>query len=305
MDRGWRGAALAVVGVGAVSIAGCGPSPGTAEAPSPVAAETVVDDRNLVAEDYAGRYRARATVLESELHGPQLCHAVAETMAPQCGGPDVLGWDWSAVPAESFSGTTWGDYELVGTFADGAFTLTEPAVPYDPRASQGPSPAEEGRLASPCPEPAGGWAPTDPLRTTQEALNEAQELASGSPGVGGVWIDRQGRRPEPMVEEDLTYLLTSVLNVSTTGDVAELDAALRGVWGGALCVSVAPRSEAELMAVVEALPDIPGRLNWGPDSLAGIVDVQVVRGTQEQQQALDAQFGAGLVHLSGALEPID
>ena len=87
--------------------------------------------------------------------------------------------------------------------------------------------------------------------------------------------------------------------------MGELDVALREVWGGLLCVSAAPRSEADLLAVQEALSDVPGALSSAPDSVAGAVDLTVVRGTQEQQRALDGQFGAGAVRLWSRLGPID
>jgi hypothetical protein len=61
-------------------------------------------------------YQADALVLESPEHGPQLCREVASSYPPQCGGPDVLGWNWGAVEGEeSASGTTWGSYRVVGT----------------------------------------------------------------------------------------------------------------------------------------------------------------------------------------------
>lgn len=76
------------------------------------------------------RYRLSATVLESPGHGPQLCHAVAESYPPQCSGPDVVGWDWAAVEGEeTASGTTWGVYEVTGTWDGTRLTLTEPAGP--------------------------------------------------------------------------------------------------------------------------------------------------------------------------------
>ena len=234
-----------------MAAAGCGSPAAVAETPpsgtgtAPVA---VVGERNLVAEAYGGRFRALATVLESPGHGPQLCSTVAESLPPQCGGPDVLGWDWATVPAESVRGTTWGDYELVGTFSDGAFTLTEPAVVADPRAGQD-GPVDDDPFATPCAPPAGGWAPPDPARATDEDLQAAQEVATATPGHAGLWIDQRMPAGEPITEENGNDPARIVLNASTAGDVAALDAALREVWGGSLCVSSAARSEADLLAV--------------------------------------------------------
>ncbi|WP_406673857.1 hypothetical protein WBK31_35795 [Nonomuraea sp. N2-4H] len=77
------------------------------------------------------------TVLESPEHGPQLCSTVAESLPPQCSGPDVVGWDWSKVRHESHGGTTWGQYRVVGTWDGAKLTLTEP-----------PGPATSGRRRS-------------------------------------------------------------------------------------------------------------------------------------------------------------
>jgi hypothetical protein len=307
MTRSWRRAALVAGGLGTAAVAGCGTPMAVGETPpaaTSAAPAAVVGERNLVAEAYAGRYRAAATVLESPGHGPQLCSTVAESLPPQCGGPDVVGWDWTAVPAESVGGTTWGDYELVGTFADGAFTLTEPAVVRDPHAQPTGAPVEEDRFATRCAPPAGGWVPPDPARATDEALQAAQELAAGTPGYAGLWIDQQLPAGE-LTEGNGNDPQRIVLNASTAGDVAALDAALRQVWGGSLCVSSALRREADLLAVSAELRDVPGALSSGPDPTTGTVALTVVRATLEQQQELDDRFGAGMVRLEGWLAPID
>ena len=284
---------------GSPSVAADAPSSDVVATPAPLPGE-----RNLVAEVYAGRYRTRATVLEDTQHGPQLCYFVADSLPPQGGGPDVLGWDWGAVPAESVRGTSWGFYELVGTYADGAFTLMEPATAADPRAGQASTPSKENRFATPCDEPAAGWVPADPARAIEEALQEARKVATGSPGFAGLWIDQRVPAAE-LTEENGNEPQRYVLNVSTTGDVGELDAALRRVWGGSLCVSTAARSKADLRAVQAALLDLPGWFASWPDFFTGTVNVSVVHGTLEQQQALDEQFGAGAVRLSSQLKPID
>ena len=85
VNGSWCRAALAVV-VAAV-IAGCGDDATVATGGTP-----------------GGRdrpYTVTTTVLESPEHGPQLClGGVAESLPPQCGGPDIVGWDWESVAGE-------------------------------------------------------------------------------------------------------------------------------------------------------------------------------------------------------------
>ncbi|MFD2355737.1 hypothetical protein ACFSTC_50405 [Nonomuraea ferruginea] len=105
-----------------------------------------------VAADNPVTYAADAvSVLESPEHGPQLCAEMATSLPPQCGGPDIVGWDWSKVRHESVRGTKWGWYRVVGTWDGSRLTLTEPPGAAVERAS------EEHSLDSPCPVPEGGW----------------------------------------------------------------------------------------------------------------------------------------------------
>lgn len=73
---------------------------------------------------------------------------MATSLPPQCGGVPITNWDWDAVEREeSASGTTWGEWHVVGTYADGALTLTEPPGP--PRRS----PREAPDFSPACDEP--------------------------------------------------------------------------------------------------------------------------------------------------------
>ena len=66
------------------------------------------------------RYRTTATVLENETHGPQLCYSVADSYPPQCTGPDMVGWEWTAVDGEeSVGGVTWIEQVTVTGTWDG------------------------------------------------------------------------------------------------------------------------------------------------------------------------------------------
>jgi hypothetical protein len=276
-----------------------GAEPGQpAEPRPPVAAKPSV---NLVPDGYDGRLRTRATVLESPRSGPQLCSAVMESYPPQCSGPPIKGWDWSAVRAESAAGTRWGAYVLTGTYDGTTFTLSEPARP-DNRRARGPAGGDE--LSTPCPAPRGGWGPVEPAKATQASYQAATRAAQTVAGFGGVWIDQQipaGQLTERNANDPKRF----VLNITTAGDPAEIDQAVRAVWGGALCVSPVARSAAELAQVVRSLPDIPGVISQGTNTRTGQVELALVIARESLQRQLDERFGAGVVRLSGALEPID
>lgn len=101
----------------------------------------------------SGPVTAVATVLQ-EGDGPSaLClGGVAESFPPQCDGPEVTGWDWDSVEAESAQDTTWGTYTVEGTWDGESFHLTEATVaPTDP-----PAPPDDPRLD---PDNAGAIGP--------------------------------------------------------------------------------------------------------------------------------------------------
>lgn len=249
---------------------------------------------SLVPDGYDGRFRAFATVLESPEHGPQLCHAVALSYPPQCGGPDTAGWDWSAVEHESASGTRWGNYVLVGTFDGETFTLTEPATVDDGSLER---PQDEGDFGTPCAEPDGGWQPVDPEQATEDAFQEAIAVAQTADGFGGLWIDQ----PDDGANDPQRF----ILNVTTTGDVATLQNAVREVWGGSLCVSPAVRDETTLLEVQREVSGEPGVMGSAPDIRTGQLVVQVFVATAERQRTFDERYGVGTVRIEGVLIPID
>ena len=77
----------------------------------------------------SGQVTAIATVLQQGDGAPELClGGVAESYPPQCSGPEIAGWDWDAVEAESAHGTTWGTYEVKGSWDGATFRLAEAAA---------------------------------------------------------------------------------------------------------------------------------------------------------------------------------
>ncbi|RJK92973.1 hypothetical protein D5H78_17880 [Vallicoccus soli] len=262
---------------------------------------------DLVPDGYDGLLRTRALVLESGHLGPELClGGVQESFPPQCGGPALPGWDWGAQPGgsyESAGGTTWGDYEVTGRLEGGAFVV-ERAVPAPPSTADPLGDAEDP-FASPCPEPEGGWRPTDASRADEAALQRAVARAEESEHLGGVWLDQllpvqadePGAEPSPGSPQQL------VLNVSTTGDPAALEAALREEWGGPLCVSRAQRTRAELYALQDELTGRHGALSSSVTEAAGQVELTVPVAFASLQEELDATHGEGVVRLLGVLRP--
>ena len=297
----WRTAGAVLLGA---TLAGCGTAPAPGDARDDPAGGGPVPEPALVAEGDV--VEGVGTVLESPEHGPQLCFAVAESLPPQCGGPDVVGWDWDAVPHESAQGVRWTDsVAVVGRWEGGRLVLTEP--PAEPTAL--PPREEEPDFTSPCPEPEGGWRPVDPARATDEALGEVQETLGGDPEFAGLWMDQgylgAGGTSEE-IEREANDPQRYVLNVRTTAELEVFEDRIRELWGGALCVSPAEHSLAELEAVAAEVPDVvPQELltGWGADVLTNRVQVGVLVVTEDLDRAFRDRFGPGMVTLDAALRP--
>ncbi|MGI8675915.1 MAG: hypothetical protein ACR2JT_03170 [Nocardioidaceae bacterium] len=292
---------MCAVGVAALGIllAGCGDEAGRVDSGNDGPFVAGHSSRSLVPAGYDGRFRTSATVLESPAHGPQLCHYVLDSLPPQCEGLNIAGWEWAAVRHESANGTRWGEYTVVGTYDGKTFTLTEPAT--------GPSwPRDPGgdHLVTPCPEPDGGWQPVNPDLATDAGLNAAVRRARDVEGSSGVWVDQ--RIPEgELTEQNANDPMRLVLNVTTVGDPLVMEQEIREVWGGALCVSMAERTMAELQQVQRQVGDMEGVLSSDIDEVTGQVGVSFLVATEELQHELDDRYGAGAVRLFGTLEPID
>lgn len=289
------------------ALAACGtPAPPGDTAGDPPGDVVPVREPALVAEGDV--VEGVGTVLESPEHGPQLCFSVDESLPPQCGGPEVVGWDWDAVPHESAQGVRWTDsVAVVGRWDGGRLLLTEP--PTEPASPTTDAEPLEDEFASPCPEPEGGWQPVDPARATDEALSALQETLTGTPEFAGLWLD-QGYLGEDRTSEELEREANDpqryVVNVRTTGDTEDYEERIREFWGGALCVSPAEHSMAELEAVADEVPDVVPQdllVGWGPDVRANRVEVGVVVVTQEVQREMHERFGPRVVALRGALQP--
>ncbi|MBA2464456.1 MAG: hypothetical protein H0V42_05710 [Nocardioidaceae bacterium] len=236
--------------------------------------------------------------------GPELClGGVADSLPPQCGGPKVAGWDWSTVEdKQSRSGTIWADgYVLTGTFDGDVFTLAKPPVTleeYDgPRQAE---PDDGGMFSTPCPEPAGGWRPVDLARTTQTSLDQVAVEANRLDGFADLWWDQSiNDSGNEFAMNDPQKL---IVNVRVVGDTKAAETALRQVWGGALCVTQAQRTRAELSKIQREVNDTPGMLF--SDAGRDVVDVQVIHDDGSLQRRMDEEYGPGVVRVESALVPL-
>ncbi|MDR7086025.1 hypothetical protein J2X11_000864 [Aeromicrobium panaciterrae] len=248
-------------------------------------------------------YLARASVLEDggtfgQGHGPQLCMGgIRLSMPPQCDGPDIPNWSWDKVTGESRrSQTTYGVYVVHGIYVDGDFTLTRP--PLEPQQFEGEVPADalERDFKTPCLEPDGGWFPKDRPKLDEYAVERAAPFAEKLPGYSEVWIDQQFNEG---TENDPNKI---ILNVRVTKDVKGAEKAMRTVWKGALCVSKATHTEAELQRIQQETRDMAKGLVLSTSSGDDHVDVDVILDEGGRlQKAFDDKYGAGVVRVSSAL----
>lgn len=309
MKFGFTCKAMALLVACLIALMGCGArtssTPDSAAVGSPSLTGGATDlPFGVVPAGYDGRFRGTVTVLESPGHGPQLCAAVAETYPPQCEGPDIEGWRWDELRAESARGTTWGDYTVTGHFADDVFTLTGPAQPTESWPPPEPWPPPEDSAASPCVEPAGGWVPAHPEAATSAANDETVRVARQTGGYGGVWIG--WLIPEHQITEaNSVDPANYVLNFATTDDVAALEQKLREVWAGNLCVVSTERTEAELNRIVNQFMHLPGVFSASADIIEGTVEGRAWVVTEYLWRQAAQRFGADVVRLDGILQPID
>lgn len=284
--------------------AACGDDPPDATAGNEPATTT-----SAVATEQV-RYTVTSTVMEAPGRGLQLClGGIAESYPPQCGGLELVGWDWDAVDGEeSASGSTWGSFTVVGTYDDETqtFTLTEPPRAPEP-VTQDPDPGVD--ISTPCPLPDSGWHVVDPATATDAAMSAAIQHARAQPDVGGVWVDQSinpAADAEVIDEMAMNDPQRLVLNISFTGDLERHEAEIREIWGGALCVSEAPRSAAELERIVEELVGDDDRTYWwiGVSETEGVVNASVTVDDGLQSE-LDARYGEGVVVITPQLNRVD
>lgn len=261
--------------------------------------QSIPPAEGLVGTTYA------VTVLEDDSHGPQLClGGVRTSLPPQCGGPDLVGWDWEPVKGhfKERGGVRWGDFHVVGRFDGRVFSPTRitPAADF-----VAPSPRDTTDFTSPCPEPEGGWRVLDPARTTYETQDATLNAAGRLPGYAGAWVDQS--RNTSTREEDMNDPSLLVINVRVTEDVEGAERTLRETWGGMLCVSGAKHTEAELRRIQQELTELPG-MSGASVSNTGTqqaVAISVAYDDGSLQAWADQAYGEGLVRIDSALVPAE
>jgi hypothetical protein len=246
------------------------------------------------------RFQADATILEGPDHGPELClGGVAESLPPQCGGVPIANWDWALVEGEeSMSGTTWGEFRVVGTYDGTSFAVLETGAYRSPGS---PSPD----FTPPCPEPAGGWVAADPSRTSEDDRIAAMHAAEAEEDSAGFWIDST---VEP--SEDPLGPGEVVVVAAFTGDLERHEAALQELWGGPLCVTRLEHTSRELSRIQselsgEAGPELGLQVTWsGGNVVENLVEVGVVVADEDARRAVQERYGDA-VRLWPALIPVD
>lgn len=303
-----RSALVAVFAVALLTVSACGTQqgtsaqdPGPSSGGSPALSETpTAMPTSVPAAD--GEVVGVGTVMDTGR--PELClGAVAESFPPQCSGIALEGWDWSRVgPTFEESGDVrWGGYAVFGTFDGETFTVTQEPVTsalYDPAPVDDP-------LRTRCEEPAAGWEVVDQDRVSYEDQDAVMAAAMQLPGYAGSFLDNSGRlrldqpaEPESPIDSNAV----GIVNVLVTEDAEGAERTLRGIWGGALCVSLADNTEQELVGVQDGLTNLPGLLSSGAEF--GRLRADVVYDDGSLQDWADATYGEGLVTINPALRPV-
>jgi len=95
-----------------------------------------------------GRVRSLGPAMVLDDGRPELClGAIAESWPPQCGGPPIKGWDWSAHDGafDQQGDVRWGEFMLTGTWDGTTFEVIEaiPPVKGEPIEGLDPVPPDE------------------------------------------------------------------------------------------------------------------------------------------------------------------
>lgn len=95
-----------------------------------------------------------------------------------------------------------------------------------------------------------------------------------------------------------------VLNLSFTADLERHERAVRERWGGALCVSHAPKSLVDLKRIADEVRAEIEDVQWASiDEMRGRIQVGVIVDDGLQRQ-LDERYGDLVIEVMSAVEPV-
>lgn len=263
--------------------------------------------------------QAPVTVMDTDGTAELCLGAVAESYPPQCGGPELIGWDWDDQDSGSYEeeqGTRWGEYVVVGVFdpPEGTFEL-ESATAADEW--EGEDPGEETDLSTPCEEPEGGWEIVDPDLVSEQLMYDTFERAEELDGYAGAWMDQS---LNPVQSEDLDEDADSgdqehaeslndpeyvIINVRVTEDPEAAYQALREEWGGMLCVTEAEHEQAELEEIQQEIMEIDGAQSAGVDTATNQLTLNVAYDDGSLESQLRDIYGEGTIRVTSQLVPAE
>jgi len=223
------------------------------------------------------------TVLESPEHGPQMCALVAESLPPQCTGPDITNWDWSTVEAESASGTTWGEFWVQGVFDTEQNTFDVVGLARTPTARE-----RKVFFDRRDPDPT---TPCEPDEITGDGVSgDAPDVGRTAEvdGFGGAWFDDS----------------TDTLNVVYVADRSVIEAAVRESYDGPLCLVEGTTTMAELEEVRAAIAPSTNAYATSIDVVDNTVEVHVYAYDSALAAELTERHGRSAVRLDALLRPL-
>lgn len=289
--------ALALIAAACSADAGGGPAepadpPATTapDAPSPFPT-TPAPDR---------RYATVTAIIE---YGdvPVACvGGVAASLPPQCGGLDLIGFEWADVAFQEASGVRFTN----ATYLEGRFIDAdqfEVAMARDATDADRPT-GREFDFSSPCDPPEGGWAVVDASLVDENAIGRVQAYMDGTGDLSALWVT------QPPSEVEVMDPANTILNVAVLANAEQHEAAIRELYGGPLCVVVRSTSADRLRAIQDDLTDEMQALGFhyiGADELNGVVSVGVLVLDPVLEAELADRFGAGVIVYEAQFWPVD
>ncbi|WP_120006195.1 hypothetical protein [Nesterenkonia muleiensis] len=311
----------AALSVAALVATACGGEDPAAGAPDHASAASAAD-LEVPAPEATVTTPTPAMVMDDDGTAELCLGAVAESYPPQCGGPELIGWDWEEQDSGSYEeeqGTRWGEYAVVGDYdpQEGTFEL-ESAVPAGEW--DGEPPEQQMSFSTPCEEPEGGWEILDQELVSEQRMYDTFERAEELEGYAGSWVDQSLNPVQPedlnddedMGDQEHQELAASlndpeyvIINVRVSADPETAYGTLREEWGGMLCVTEAQYQQAELEQIQQEIMEIDGALSAGVEATTNQLTVEVTYDDGSLESQLHEIYGEGTLRLSSRLVPAE